>query len=86
MNEIVSSHVLATVKQQASQVLASRGLSIAEFIQLALTHVAKEGLPPEWEVPNANTMSALLEGVNELQYPQTSAASSTAELERLLNE
>ena len=59
-NALVTTRINETVKQEATEVLASMGLSVSDAVRLLLTRVANEkALPFELWQPNAETLSAL---------------------------
>ena len=61
-NALVTTRINETVKQEATEVLASMGLSVSDAVRLLLTRVANEkALPFELWQPNAETLSALEE-------------------------
>ena len=61
-NSIVQARVDETVKQEASVVLATMGLTVSDAVRMLLTRVAREkALPFEPLVPNAETIAAMKE-------------------------
>jgi len=61
-NALVQARVDETVKQEASAVLASMGLTVSDAVRMLLTRVAREkALPFEPLVPNAETVAAMKE-------------------------
>lgn len=59
-NALVTTRINETVKQEATEVLASMGLSVSDAVRLLLTRVANEkALPFELWQPNAETFAAL---------------------------
>ena len=61
-NALVTTRINETVKQEATEVLASMGLSVSDAVRLMLTKVAKEkALPFEIWQPNAQTIAAMEE-------------------------
>ena len=61
-NALVTTRINETVKQEATEVLASMGLSVSDAVRLLLTRVANEkALPFELWQPNAETLAALEE-------------------------
>ena len=76
-NALVQARIDGAVKEEASAVLASMGLTVSDAVRLLLTRVAKEhALPFDPLIPNAETVEAMkearrgkltsFEGVNEL--------------------
>lgn len=86
MDARVNSRIPEDVKKQANKVLADHGLSISSFIRIALTSVARDGLPKYWGIPNAETMASLDEAIEDIKDPHLKGASSYEELEKLLDE
>ncbi|MEO8714111.1 MAG: type II toxin-antitoxin system RelB/DinJ family antitoxin [Acetobacteraceae bacterium] len=61
-NALVQARVEETVKEEASAVLATMGLTVSDAVRLLLTRVAREkALPFEPLVPNAETVAAMKE-------------------------
>ena len=61
-NALVTTRINESVKQEATEVLASMGLTVSDAVRLLLTKVAKEkALPFEIWQPNAETIAALQE-------------------------
>lgn len=61
-NALVTTRINETVKQEATEVLASMGLSVSDAVRLLLTRVAKDkALPFELWQPNSETIAALEE-------------------------
>jgi len=61
-NAVVRARIDEDIKEEASIVLASMGLTVSEALRLMLTRVAKEKkLPFEPLVPNAETIAAMKE-------------------------
>ncbi len=61
-NALVTTRINETVKQEATEVLATMGLSVSDAVRLLLTRVANEkALPFELWQPNAETIAALEE-------------------------
>lgn len=86
MDARVNSRIPEDVKKQANKVLADHGLSISSFIRIALTSVARDGLPKYWGIPNTETMASLDEAIEDIKDPHLKGASSYEELEKLLDE
>jgi DNA-damage-inducible protein J len=61
-NAIVQARIDQSVKDEASIVLASMGLTISDAMRMMLTRIAKEqALPFDPLVPNAETIAAMKE-------------------------
>jgi DNA-damage-inducible protein J len=61
-NEIIRTRIDAEIKQEATAVLATMGLSISDAVRLLLTRVAHEKtLPFEPLIPNEATIAAMRE-------------------------
>jgi DNA-damage-inducible protein J len=61
-NSLVQARVDETVKEEASAVLATMGLTVSDAVRMLLTRVAREkALPFEPLVPNAETIAAIKE-------------------------
>ncbi|WP_019223230.1 type II toxin-antitoxin system RelB/DinJ family antitoxin [Bartonella rattaustraliani] len=55
--DVVRARIDKTVKKEAHEILASLGLTVSDFIRIALTKVVNEkGLPFDMYVPNAKTL------------------------------
>ena len=64
-NSVVRARIDKSIKQVASVVLASMGLTISDAIRMMLSRVAREkSLPFEPLVPNAVTIKAINEARN----------------------
>ena len=58
----VRARIDSNLKEEASTALKAMGLSMSDFIRLALTRVAREkAVPFKVEVPNAGTKAAIKE-------------------------
>ncbi len=61
-NALVTTRVNENIKHEASEVLASMGLTVSDAVRLLLTKVAKEkAFPFELWQPNAETITAMQE-------------------------
>ena len=61
-NAVVRARINEEIKEEASVVLASIGLTVSDAFRLMLTRVAKEkALPFEPLIPNAETIQAMKE-------------------------
>lgn len=61
-NALVQTRINADIKDEASAVLASMGLTVSDAVRLLLTRVAHEkALPFDVLVPNEETISAIRE-------------------------
>ncbi|AIC09503.1 type II toxin-antitoxin system RelB/DinJ family antitoxin [Xylella fastidiosa subsp. sandyi] len=61
-NAVVRARVDAHIKEEASTVLATMGLSVSDAFRMMLTRIAREkALPFEPLVPNATTIAAMRE-------------------------
>ena len=61
-NAVVRARINAHIKEEASVVLASMGLTVSDAFRMLLTRVAREkALPFEPLVPNATTIKAMKE-------------------------
>jgi DNA-damage-inducible protein J len=61
-NALVRARVASDIKDQASAVLESMGLTVSDLVRVVLTRVAKErALPFDMNVPNAETRAAMEE-------------------------
>jgi DNA-damage-inducible protein J len=61
-NALVQARVDETVKEEASAVLVTMGLTVSDAVRMLLTRVAREkALPFEPLVPNAETVAAMKE-------------------------
>jgi DNA-damage-inducible protein J len=61
-NAIVQARIDKTVKDEASVVLASMGLTVSDAVRLMLTRVARErSLPFDPLIPNTETIEAMKE-------------------------
>ncbi|VAW85844.1 Antitoxin DinJ (binds YafQ toxin) [hydrothermal vent metagenome] len=65
-NAVVRARIDEHIKEEATAVLASMGLTVSDAFRLMLTRVAKEkALPFEPLVPNAETIEAMKEARRE---------------------
>ena len=61
-NAVVRARVDEQVKEKATAVLASMGLTVSDVVRMTLTRVANDSaLPFELKVPNAETRAAMEE-------------------------
>jgi DNA-damage-inducible protein J len=61
-NALVQTRISGSVKEEASAVLATMGLTISDAVRLMLTRVAHDkSLPFEPLTPNAKTIAAMME-------------------------
>ncbi len=61
-NAVVRARISEDIKEEASVVLESMGLTVSDAFRLLLTRVAKEkALPFEPLIPNAETIAAIKE-------------------------
>ncbi len=61
-NAVVRARIDEHIKEEASVVLASMGLTVSDAFRMMLTRIAKEkALPFEPLVPNAETIAAMKE-------------------------
>ena len=60
INSVVRARVDETLKQEATAILATMGLTVADFVRIGLTRVVSEQrLPFEMQVPNRLTAQTL---------------------------
>lgn len=65
VNSIVRARVDEEIKEEASIVLATMGLTVSDAARLMLTRVAREkALPFEPLIPNTETIEAMKEAIN----------------------
>jgi DNA-damage-inducible protein J len=82
-NSLVTARIDASIKEEATIVLESVGLTVSDAIRLLLPKVAKEHfLPFNIEIPNKNTAKAIKEARNK----KTSSFNNITELLDDLNE
>ena len=61
-NALVTTRINENIKHEATEVLATMGLTVSDAVRLLLTKVAKEkALPFEIWQPNAETIAAMKE-------------------------
>ena len=61
-NELVTTRINGAVKQEASAVLATMGLTVSDAVRLMLTRIAHDhALPFDPLVPNEETIAAMKE-------------------------
>jgi DNA-damage-inducible protein J len=61
-NALVTTRINDVIKQEASDVLATMGLTVSDAVRLMLTKIAKEkSLPFDLWQPNAETITAMQE-------------------------
>jgi DNA-damage-inducible protein J len=61
-NALVTTRINENIKQEASDVLATMGLTVSDAVRLMLTKIAREkSLPFELWQPNAETVAAMQE-------------------------
>ncbi len=72
-NALIETHVDSNVKEEATRVLATMGLTISDAIRLMLIKVAQDHkLPFDEFIPNAETVKAMEEArVGQLQTTET---------------
>ena len=63
-NVLIQNAIDGAVKDEATAVLASLGLTVSDAVRLMLTRVAREhALPFDPVIPNAETVAAMLEAL-----------------------
>lgn len=72
-NALVETHIDSNVKEEATRVLATMGLTISDAIRLMLIKVAQDHkLPFDEFIPNAETVKAMEEArTGQLQTTET---------------
>lgn len=61
-NDVVRARIDGQIKEEASAVLASIGLTVSDAVRLMMTRIAKEkALPFEPLIPNEETVAAMRE-------------------------
>ena len=61
-NALVTTRINENIKQEASDVLATMGLTVSDAVRLMLTKIAREkSLPFDLWQPNAETVAAMQE-------------------------
>lgn len=79
-NALVTTRVNENIKIEASEVLASMGLTVSDAVRLMLTKIAKDkSLPFELWQPNAETITAMEEDLTHAKS-FTSVADLMADL------
>lgn len=79
-NALVTTRINETIKIEASEVLASMGLTVSDAVRLMLTKIAKDkSLPFELWQPNAETIAAMEEDLTDAK-PFTSVSDLMADL------
>ena len=59
-NQVIRARVDERLKEEATEILASLGLTVSDFMRIGLTKVVSErGLPFEMKVPNQLTAETL---------------------------
>jgi len=59
-NQLVQARIDGAIKEEAAAVLAAIGLTVSDFVRLALTKVAREkAMPFEPLIPNETTIAAM---------------------------
>ena len=72
-NAIVRARIDEHIKEEASVVLASMGLTVSDAFRMLLTRVAKDkSLPFEPLVPNQKTIDELLDKISKNGYENLS--------------
>ncbi len=67
-NAVVRARIDEHIKEEATVVLASMGLTVSDAFRMMLTRIAKEkALPFEPLVPNAETIAAMKEARSDLE-------------------
>ncbi|MDF7675991.1 type II toxin-antitoxin system RelB/DinJ family antitoxin [Neisseriaceae bacterium ESL0693] len=85
-NALVTTRVNADIKNEASKVLASMGLTISDAVRLMLIRTARENtLPFEIWQPNAETMEAI-EEARSGKLKALSLDEAKAEIKAIFNE
>ncbi len=82
-NSVVRARINENIKEEASIVLESIGLTTSDAIRLMLTRIAREkALPFEPLIPNASTIAAM----KEARAGNLPSVSNVEELMKKLNE
>ena len=72
-NAVVRARIDENIKEEATVVLATMGLTVSDAFRLMLTRVAKEkSLPFDPLIPNAETIEAMKESssLSDLKFPE----------------
>lgn len=85
-NGRINTRINSDIKIKAEKYLAEHGLTLSEFVRIAVTTVANNGLPNNWGIPSPEINQSILEMVDDLNDPKLKRANSLSELESLLNE
>ncbi|GAA4999333.1 type II toxin-antitoxin system RelB/DinJ family antitoxin [Acinetobacter puyangensis] len=65
-NALVTTRINENIKHEATEVLATMGLTVSDAVRLMLTKIAKEkALPFEIWQPNAETIAAIQEDLSD---------------------
>lgn len=75
VNAVVRARVDETIKADAAAVLADMGLTVSDFLRMALTKVAKErAIPFETRIPNTETRKVIEDGMKGIDMHKAESA------------
>ena len=60
-NQLVQARIDSAIKQEATAVLSAMGLTVSDFVRIALTKVAEKTIPFEPLIPNEASIAAMKE-------------------------
>lgn len=84
-NKRISTRINEDVKERAEIELKRHGLNVSEFVRIAVTTVANEGLPKYYGIPNKIVNESILEMVEDLSEEQLQGVDNAKDLEKLLD-
>jgi DNA-damage-inducible protein J len=85
-NAVVRARIDERVKEKATAVLATMGLTVSDVVRMTLTRVANDSaLPFELKVPNAETRAAM-EEAREIMKSGTARFNDAEEMFKALDE
>lgn len=66
----ISAKIDDSIKKQAIQVLKAQGWNMSDFLRYAVNRVVRENTIPFDKVPNAETLQAMKEALDNRQHPE----------------
>lgn len=84
-NSRITARINEEVKERAEIELERYGLNVSDFVRIAITTVANDGLPKYYGIPNAVVKESILEMAEDLSEKQLQSADNAKDLEKLLD-
>lgn len=84
-NSRITARINKDVKERAEIELERHGLNVSDFVRIAVTTVANDGLPKYFGLPNATVNESIIEMAEDISKDQLQDADNAKDLEKLLD-